>query len=156
MTHRSIMWALALLFSSAWLGPAMAQTGGSNLFQRKAGLEAYLGVMAAEITKGHGSTAGPMHSGVPRGEHQYHLVAAIIDAGSGERVSDAKVAAQVSGIGLAGPTKTLEPMQIAGTITYGGYFNLPGADLYTITLSITRPGSVQPITLTFSYDHRNR
>lgn len=158
MTLRRLACMLLIFLFPAWLGQSVAQTAGGGLHQRKAGLEAYVGVIAAEITKGHASTKGPgpMHGGVPRGEHQYHVVAAIFDANSGERVSEAKVTAQVSGIGLAGPIKPLEPMQIAGTITYGGYFNLPGADLYTIVLSIQRPGASQPVTLTFSYDHRNR
>lgn len=156
MTRRSCAWALVLSLSMAWIGQSLAQAAGDGLYQRKSGLEGYVGVIAAEITKGHGSTKGPMHGGVPRGEHQYHVVAAIFDADSGERVGDATVTAQVSGLGLAGPTKSLEPMQIAGTVTYSGYFSLPGADLYSITLSIVRPGSSQPVKLVFSYDYRNR
>ena len=96
-----------------------------------------------------------MHGGVPRGGHQYHLVAAVFDAKTGERITDAAVTAQVSGLGLAGPMQTLEPMTIAGTITYGGYFDLPGSDLYAIGLTIKRPGAAQPILLKFAYDHRN-
>jgi hypothetical protein len=64
--------------------------------------------------------------------------------------------AQVSGLGLAGPEKVLDPMTIGGTVTYGAYFDLPGPDLYTIVLTIKRPASAQPITLKFTYDHRNQ
>jgi hypothetical protein len=51
-------------------------------------------------------------------------------------------------------TKTLEPMQIGDTITYGGLLYLSGADLYTIMLTIQRPDSQRPIVLDFTYDHR--
>ena len=60
--------------------------------------------------------------------------------------------AKVLGLGLSGPQKILEPMKIADTITYGAFFNLP-ADLYTISLTVPRPGS-QPVVLDFKYDHR--
>jgi hypothetical protein len=116
-------------------------------------VEAYVGLIAAEITKGHKPTepAGPMHGEVPSGDHQYHLVAAVFDAKTGKRIKDATVTAQVSGLGLAGTMKLLEPMTIAGTITYGGYFDLPKPDLYSIVLSVKRSG-VAPIILKFTYD----
>ena len=99
------------------------------------GLTVYLGVMPAEIVKGQ----PPMHGGAPAGPHEHHIVVAIFDAASAARVSDATVTAKVSGLGLSGSEKTLEPMSIANTITYGGFFNLPGADLYTIRVSIRHP-----------------
>ena len=70
--------------------------------------------------------------------------------------TDAAVTAQVSGLGLAGAEKALDPMTIASTVTYGAYFDLPGPDLYAIALTIKRPAAEQPITLRFNYDHRNR
>src|SRR6516165_11584120 len=107
--------------------------------------------MPAELVKGQ----PVMHGGVPAGRHEDHIVVAIFDAASGARVSDATVTARVSGLGLSGSEKTLEPMNIANTITYGGFFNLPGADLYTITVSIRRPDRQQPVVLDFKYDHRH-
>src|SRR6516165_10913759 len=115
------------------------------------GLTGYIGVMPAEIVKGQ----PPMHGGAPAGPHEHHIVVAIFDAASAARISDATVTAKVSGLGLSGSEKTLEPMNIANTITYGGFFNLPGADLYTITVSIRRPDRQQPVVLDFKYDHRH-
>ena len=122
------------------------------------GLIAYLGVMPAEIVKGHPSThpEGTMHGGAPGGAHEYHVVVAIFDAASGTRVSDATVTAKVSGLGLSGPEKALEPMAIANTMTYGGFFELPGADLYTVKVTVKRPGSQAPVVLDFRYDHRGQ
>ena len=61
--------------------------------------------------------------------------------------------AQVSGLGLSGSEKKLEPMQIEGTTTYGGFVDLPGFDLYTVKLTVERSGA-SPAVLQFKYDHR--
>lgn len=137
---------------SAW-SPARAE---DDWFKTAGGISAYIGVVPAEIVKGpppH-SAERPMHGGAPRGRHEYHVVAALYDAVSNARIVDATVTAQASGIGLSGSEKTLEPMKIAETVTYGGYFNLP-ADLYTIRLTVSRPGA-QAVVLDFKFDHRRR
>ena len=59
---------------------------------------------------------------------------------------------KISGLGLSGPHKILEPMTITNTITYGAYYNM-SADLYTISVTVPRPGS-QAAVLDFKYDHR--
>jgi len=59
----------------------------------------------------------------------------------------------VSGLGLSGSKMMLEPMQIAGTTTYGGFVDLPGRDLYTVKLTVER-GRASPALLQFKYDHR--
>ena len=147
---------LAGALIAAVLAGGAADAAGDGLHQSASGVEAYVGLVPAEITKGHKPTQpeGPMHEGVPRGSHQYHLVAAVFDAKTGERISDATVAAQVSGLGL-GPERALEPMSIAGTITYGAYFDLPGFDRYRIALTVKRLGITKPVTLMFTYEHRN-
>jgi hypothetical protein len=129
----------------------------SNDAATAGGLIAYLGIMPAEIVKGHPLThpEGAMHGGAPGGAHEYHFVVAVFDAASGARVSDASVTAKISGLGLSGPEKVLEPMAIANTITYGGFFELPGADLYTVSVTVKRPGAQGPVVLDFSYDHRS-
>jgi hypothetical protein len=113
-------------------------------------IDGYLGVMPAEIIKGQPT----MHAGAPAGSDEHHIV--VFDAASRARVSDATVTARVSGLGLSGSEKTLEPMNIADTITYGGFFNLPGADLYTIRVTVRRAGSQQPVVLNFKIDHRHQ
>jgi len=45
-------------------------------------------------------------------------------------------------------------MEIANTVSYGGFFDLPGRDLFTIRLTIERPGQPKPVNLEFKYDHR--
>ena len=103
------------------IGTAMAANSGE--VKTSGGLTVYLGVVPAEIVKGPlpQSAERPMHSRVPRGPHEYHVVAAIFDAATGTRVSDASVSAQLSGVGLSGGRKNLEPMQISGTTTYAPF-----------------------------------
>jgi hypothetical protein len=45
-------------------------------------------------------------------------------------------------------------MDIANTITYGGFVRPPGADLYAIRLTIQRPAVDHPVVFEFEYDHR--
>ncbi len=146
-----------MIFAASLLHEA-AIAAGEGLYQRASGIEAYLGVVPAEITKGHKPTQpqGPMHGGVPEGGYRYHLVAAVFDANTGERITDATVTAQVSGLGKTGGKQTLDPMSIAGTPSYGGYIALAGPGVYTIALTITRLSASQPITLKFPYEHSNR
>jgi hypothetical protein len=120
------------------------------------GMAVYLGVVPAEVVRGHprGHPEQAMHGGVPKGPHQYHVVVAIFDSASGARISNTAVTAQISGLGLAGTKQKLDPMVIANTITYGGFFNLPGRDVYTIRLTIEGSGAAPVRTVEFKYDHR--
>lgn len=93
-----------------------------------------------------------MRGGSPAGRRECHLVAAIFDAASRERITDATVTARVAEVGLAGREQTLEPMEIAGTTTYGGFFNLAGAGHYAIRVMVSRPGHA-PVGIDFTYDH---
>ena len=136
------------------IGTAMAANSGE--VKTNGGLMVYLGIVPAEIVKGPPSHSAerPMHRRIPRGPHEYHVVAAIFDATTRARVSDASVSARISGVGLSGERKNLEPMQLSGTTTYGAFFSLPGRDLYTIRLAIMRAGVTQPVIIDFRYDHR--
>jgi hypothetical protein len=138
-------------------GPSgVAHAADTDQAKTAGGVTVYLGVVPAEIVKGlaaGSSTEQPMHGGIPRGPHEYHLVAAVFDQATGARVSDAAVTAEVSGLGLSGSKMKLEPMQIAGTTTYGGFVDLPGFDLYTVKLTVERSGT-SPAVVQFKYDHR--
>ncbi len=154
-------WVLVGILITFWMTVgtwnSMAAAAENGLSKTAGGLTVYLGVVPAEIVKGplNHSAARPMHGGIPKGAHEYHVVAAIFDASTGARVANATVTAQVSGLGLVGPQKPLGQMEIANTITYGAFFDLPGRDLYTIKLTIKRSGEPQPVSLEFKYDHRS-
>jgi len=135
---------------------ALAADAGS--YKIKDGIAVYLGVLPAAMVRGHpkGHTEQAMHEGVARGRDAYHVMAAIFDAVSGARIENAKVEARVSPVGLADVARTLEPMQIAGTVTYGNYFTIQSNEPYRILISIARGGETKPITLEFSHEHRTR
>lgn len=135
----------------AW-SPAKAAESGDT--KSAGGLTVYLGVVPAEITKDPPPHLAerPMHGGAPKGQHERHVVVAVYDSAGNTRIADATMTARVSGLGLLGPQKILEPMTIANTVTYGAYYNMP-ADLYTISVTVQRPGS-QAVVLDFKYDHR--
>jgi hypothetical protein len=152
--HHLILVALLIVTGLTASAPGF---GGDNAGHQPAGgLSVYLGVLPATMVQGHpkGHAEEAMHGGIPRGPHAYHVIVAIFDAETGERVEDAAVEARVSPVGLSGITRRLEPMEIADTITYGNYFSLPSSDVYRITVTITRRAGVPPVTVEFDYEHR--
>lgn len=95
-----------------------------------------------------------MHGGAPRGAHEYHIIIAVFDAATTTRVENAKVAATVSRLGHVGQNRLeLEPMAIAGTVTYGGFVDLRGDDRYDIAIDISVPGRDAPVRVDFTYQH---
>ena len=143
---------LGLAFATALFGAPQAFAAEEGQYKAGHGIAAYLGFLPAEMVKGHPK----MHGAPPRGPHAYHLVVALFEEASGERISVAKVTALIAAVGLAGQEKMLEPMEIAGSTTYGAFLTLPGTDRYTVSLTIDRPGAPAPVVLEFAYDHRNR
>ncbi|MCI0363894.1 MAG: hypothetical protein L0219_08435 [Phycisphaerales bacterium] len=152
---KAVLHVIAVIAMLAVNAPAAAQ--GVAPYKVAGGLAVYLGVLPAEMITGHteGHTEAEMHGGVPSGRHVHHVMVAIFDEASGQRITDAVVGALVAGIGLAGIEKTLDPMTIADAVTYGNYFNLPGRDRYRIRIEITRPGATRPVRVEFEYDHQS-
>lgn len=93
----------------------------------------YLGIIPAQLTQKYVS----MHGGVPHEEHSYHIVIAIFDRKSGKRITNAKLKATVALVGMNGTTKDLEPMHDV-LLSYGNYFTMDQAALYTISIEIQR------------------
>lgn len=154
---RRVRACLVLLIGIA-LSSVTTGAAADDNYRTKGGLAVYLGVLPAAMIQGHPKDhpEEAMHGGVPSGQHAYHVMAAVFDAASGERVEDALVEARVAEPGLAGVTRRFEPMLIADTITYGNYFRLSGDGPYRIDLSITRPGLATPTSVGFTYEHRTR
>jgi hypothetical protein len=156
MTRRitlCLVFLVGVALSSVTTGAA-----ADDSYKTAGGLAVYLGVLPAAMIQGHprGHPEEAMHGGVPSGRHAYHVVAAVFDAATGERIEDAVVEARVGEPGLARVTRQLEPMLIADTVTYGNYFQLSGDAPYRIDLSITRPGLATPVSVEFTDEHRTR
>lgn len=145
----------ALMVAAAFPHPAAAEEAGG--LQKTAGdLTVYLGVMPAQLIQGHepGHTEKEMHGGVPKGKHRYHVMVAVFEKGSGRRVTDAQVRARVAEVGLAGEDKMLEPMVIAGAMSFGNYFTMAAPRPYDITVTIRRPGTQRPVEVKFVHRHQ--
>ncbi len=119
------------------------------------GMAIYLGVLPAAMISGHPPQhpEAVMHGGIPRGKHRFHVLVALFDAASGARIAGAQIEAQVAEIGFAGTRRRLEPMVIAGTESYGGYFRLDGDNPFRVTLEIRRPGDQRVTHAEFEYRH---
>jgi hypothetical protein len=140
------------MFGVCALIVALAARAADDDYKTVGGLAVYVGVLPAALVRGHQG----MHGDVSSGPHAYHLVAAVFDASTGARIEDAKVEARVTPRRLAGEARALEPMEIAGTVTYGNYFTMGGSDPYRIELSISPSGGGQPVKVEFTYLHGTR
>ncbi len=115
------------------------------------GVAVYFGIVPAEMVRGHPQEhpEGQMHGGVPVGEN--HLVVALFDDKTGERIVRAEVSATITGPDRFKLEKKLGPMIIAGATSYGDYFNMPGPGPYRIALRIRAPGVGHDIQAVFTW-----
>ena len=105
------------------------------------GMSVHLGLMPAEALRQHPEWY-PEHeqSEIPSGKDFYHVMLALFDTATGERITNAVVEARVSPLGLSGPKRSLEPKRVNGATTYCNYFRLSPLDTYVIQAVIRRPG----------------
>ena len=148
------LFGLTLLLLCGLAGPAMADTGSGS--KTVGNVVIYMGLLPAEMILGHPADhpESSMHGGRPKGSGQYHVVIALFDAKTGARIEKAEVTARVSEIGLAGEEKKLEPMEIAGTETYGNYFRMAGSGPFRINVTIRVPGEPREIKTEFEHRHQ--
>jgi len=150
-------WQTALvLISVAIFNPVATAMDVPENFQVVDGIAVYLGVMPAQVIEGDhkGHTEPMMHKWAKlKKEHRDHVVVALFDNATGKRIENAKVKAGVMELGLGSKVKKLDPMKIAGTITYGNYFDMPDKNIYHIVILIRRPGIKGVIEAKFTHKH---
>src|SRR5574338_846240 len=129
---------LALFVLALMVGPVAAATE----YEKHAdGLAIYLGVLPAELLRGAGDRQlAAMHGGTPSARDTHHIVVSVFEDASGTQVRDAKVEARVGSLGLAGTRRTLDPMMIGNTTTYGNFFPMAGPGPYIIEMTVRREG----------------
>ena len=134
------------------VAPAVAASD-SGLSRTVDGMTIYIGVIPSEIAAKHlpSHQEALMHGGTRSGDRFQHLVVAVYDAKTNQRISDAKVTASVADLGVTAEEKLLEPMTIADTLSYGNYFSMTPKRHYVITVSVRRPGVHQPTQAQFDY-----
>jgi hypothetical protein len=146
----------SLLAASLFLFAVAAAAADSNLHKVVHGVSIYLGVFPAEmiLEQPRPRAEAEMHGGVPAGEHRYHVTVALFDNATGRRITGARVKANVSEVGLSGVQRKLERMLIAGSVSYGNYFNMPStSNPYRIQVRIELPGVADVIEAEFDYQH---
>jgi len=155
---KSLRTAALVVIGSISLHANPAAADGPETFQVVDGVAIYLGVMPAQLVQGHakGHEETKMHGGVPPGRYRDHVVVALFDDASGRRIEDAKVTAAVMELGLGAEWKTLEPMRINASVTYGNYFDFPDDGTYHIQVKIRLQGHPQPVEATFTHRHYAR
>lgn len=141
--------ALSLVF---FLSVSAALWADQKDTHKKAGgIEFYMGVIPAEVIQGRGlSEERQMHGGVPAGSKGYHLVVALFDQESGDRIEDAKVMARVTVPGRADVENPLEAMKVADAVTFGNYFVLSDLTLNRISVQVRWAGK-DAVTADFQY-----
>ncbi len=114
------------------------------------GVVFHFGVVPAEIVQAHPSEHPErgMHGGATKG--QKHVVLAVFDAATEERISQAEVQATLTLMGGSGVTKRLQPMTVADQPSFGGFFSMVPRAVYRIRFEVKRPGRV-PAFAEFEY-----
>lgn len=132
--------------------PATAPARHSAQHETADGLEVYIGLLPAPMVQKFpkGSEERRMHGGPGGRGQRYHLVTAIFDSATDQRVERADVRATVAPLGLGGADKRLEPMAVAGAASYGQYFDVPENGRYTVTVTVKRSDQAAPVTARFT------
>lgn len=116
------------------------------------GTTVYFGVVSAEAIRDDPKDYPKNVYGVaPSDPGQYYITVALFDAPNGKRIDDALVKARVSTTMGAGPEKTLAPIMIANSRSYGNYFTMGSAGPYKITVHVSRPNTPNVIEAQFEY-----
>ena len=131
MPYRNLSVFFCLLFAAS-----LVLAGNSERHQQVDGMDIYLGVIPAQLTQEHSG----MHGSEADRKHSYHILVALFDSKSRKRITDARVKATVSLLGMGGSTKELEPMRDEA-LSYGNYFTLHEPELYRIKFEIRRGDS---------------
>lgn len=119
------------------------------------GLVVYYGIVPGAIVRRHPAdhSERKMHGGPSGSVDSEHLVVAVFEQTSGQRIENAELSAFVIR-GAHRTQRTLEPMRINDATTYGAFFDMPSPGDYRIDLSIRVSGRALPVHARF--EHRRR
>jgi len=147
--HRVFFLVLAL--GASLVQPTLA--AGDALSRVAGDVTVHIGVTpmakALESAASHPDEVTHGRSWFDRGTH--HLVVALFDTRSHERITDAQVSATVTEVGLNAEARPLERMSAGNVVSYGNTFTLKRGAHYTIKFVVRRPGVHVPTETTFDY-----
>ncbi len=144
---------LIFILALAVFGALPAAAGHPMQSETADGVRVYLGIMPATMLREHGEEYREHNAQCPPpgGSDSHHVMIALFDESSGERITDADVEVRVSPLGLVGPRKHLHPIPVADATSYCNYFSLSTPDTYTINVDIRRPNAPGVIRTKFVY-----
>lgn len=124
----------------AFAAPSVADHMGQSTVA--GGVSIHMGLMPVKTLRRFPARY-PKHAqgNLPAGKNLYHLMLALFEQSSGKRITDAYVEATVRPLGLAGPTRHLHPMLVAGVITYCNYFKMSPRQTYRVLVKIRHSNS---------------
>ena len=155
LTDGEIRNAIAYMFNPVTIvthkGPVAPGVTGQD-FAVVGGTTVYFGVVPGDVIRSHPEEYPKKAYGVPPfAPAQYYVTVALFDTAGGRRIEDAVVKARVATAAGVGPEKTLQPITIANSRSYGSYFAMGGTGPYKVTVHITQPGASEAIQAQFEY-----
>lgn len=152
----AVFFAAILSAAPVLLLPGRAMADSHSGYLVDDGIAIYYAVIPAEMIRGHpkGHPEATMHGGVPGRPHVHHLMVALFNASTLERIDDAEAKATVSEIGLAGRAMTLEPFTVANALTYGNYFEVRPNTNYRIRVDVKTPRPDARASVQFEFRHQ--
>lgn len=128
--------------------PASAATSNTVVAD---GIEIRLGLMAGEKLRAYPrhSTEALMHGGIPKAGGHYHVGVSLFDVARQAPIADARVEVEVDEPGSGTVKKTLEPMSINDTASYGTYFRMGAHKPYRLIVRVRKAGYVTVTEATF-------
>ncbi len=146
----------ALIVCSLAIFSATATAGHFGQTKTVGGVVIYLGVVPAAVLRQHPDDY-PSHEvgNIPSGKHVHHVMLALFDRPGGKRITNAVVTARVAPLALAGSTKPLDPMMVAGVLSYCNYFRISPSDTTVIQAEIRRPDAARVIHARFIVEPYN-
>lgn len=152
------LWPIAALAAAAVGSSVPAQAGLTEARKSAGTVEIFLGVVPAAVASAHpqGHPERTMHGGKQSSSiHDIHVVAAIFDRATGNRVTDATVTARFLGARGRRWSLPLRSMTINGVVTYGGYTSMGEEMEATISVDVVRPAGVKPREATAIFEYRH-
>lgn len=154
----SLGFRIAAILSAVSLAAASASAGLDKGSVAVDSTIVFLGVVPAAQTGGHSSErAGDMKMGGAAASniHNVHLVVALFDHGTRQRIADAQVSARFLGERGRRWSVMLKPMTVNGAMSYGAYSNMGADEKASIFIDVVRPfgRTSQNVTARFEYSH---
>ena len=130
----------------------VSQASDANLSRTVDGIDIHMGITHSNFN-GTDLSAEKMAMLYGIKGKKHHITVALFDSESGQRITDAKVVANIGEMGLSSNRKKLKHERFGDTVSYGRDFYLSKEGPYWIDLNINRDGSKQATATRFEWQH---